>query len=104
LRRLRDKLADALREWLHKKEDEQYLMLRGLLAEVQNNWEKLKPDLSSQANNFYQRSLAYEEELSAERQVALRVRMKTFCSPKQQLSRKYFLPNPSQLRLWQYKL
>ncbi|MDZ8136823.1 MAG: caspase family protein, partial [Nostoc sp. DedQUE04] len=72
LRRLHDKFADALREWLHKEEDEKYLMPRGLLAEVQNNWEKLKPDLSSQTKDFYQRSLAYEEQRSAERQFALR--------------------------------
>ncbi|MEH2258066.1 nSTAND1 domain-containing NTPase, partial [Nostoc sp.] len=82
LRRLHDKLADALREWLHKEEDEQYLMPRGLLAEVQNNWEKLKPDLSSQAKNFYQRSLASEEERSAERQFAHRVRIENFLQKK----------------------
>ncbi|MEH2451157.1 nSTAND1 domain-containing NTPase [Nostoc sp.] len=78
LRRLDDKLADALREWLHKKEDEQYLMPRGLLAEVQKNWEKLKPDLSSPAQKFYQRSVAYEKERSDERQVALRVSHEAF--------------------------
>ncbi|NEU73688.1 hypothetical protein PI95_014250, partial [Hassallia byssoidea VB512170] len=82
LRRLHDKLADALREWLHKEEDEKYLMPRGLLAEVQNNWEKLKPDLSSQAQKFYHRSLAYEEERSVERQVALRVSIEDFLQKK----------------------
>ncbi|MBN3938760.1 caspase family protein, partial [Nostoc sp. NMS9] len=82
LRRLHDKLADALREWLHKKKDEQYLMQKGLLAEVQNNWEKLKPNLSSQAKDFYQLSLAYEEERSAERQVAHRVRVEKFLQDK----------------------
>ncbi|MEH1845408.1 MAG: caspase family protein [Nostoc sp.] len=82
LRRLDDKLADALREWLHKEEDEQYLMPRGLFAEVQNNWEKLKPDLSSQVKDFYQRSLAYEEERSAERQFAHRVRIENFLQEK----------------------
>ncbi|MDZ8092195.1 MAG: caspase family protein [Nostoc sp. DedQUE05] len=78
LRRLNDRLADALREWLHKKEDEKYLMPRGLLAEVQKNWEKLKPDLSPQAQKFYQRSVAYETERSNERQVALRVSHEAF--------------------------
>ncbi|MDF5711201.1 MAG: caspase family protein, partial [Nostoc sp. S4] len=82
LRRLHTKLADALREWLHKEEDEQYLMPRGLLAEVQKNWEKLKPDLSSPAKNFYQRSLAYEEERSAEQQFARRVRIEKLLQDK----------------------
>ncbi|MGI2907788.1 nSTAND1 domain-containing NTPase, partial [Tolypothrix sp. VBCCA 56010] len=82
LRRLHDKLADALREWLHKEEDEKYLMPRGLFEEVQNNWEKLKPDLSSQAKDFYQRSLAYEEERSGDRQVARKVRIENFLLPK----------------------
>ncbi|MBN3951535.1 MAG: caspase family protein, partial [Nostoc sp. NMS7] len=78
LRQLSDRLADALREWLHKEEDEKYLMPRGLLAEVQKNWEKLKPDLSSPAQKFYQRSVAYETERSDERQVALRVSHEAF--------------------------
>ncbi|MBU7586919.1 MAG: caspase family protein [Nostoc sp. TH1S01] len=68
LRRLHDKLADALREWLHKGEDEQYLMPRGLLAEVRENWEKLQPDLSSQAKKFYHLSDADEKERGAELQ------------------------------------
>ncbi|UKO95782.1 nSTAND1 domain-containing NTPase [Nostoc sp. UHCC 0870] len=74
LRRLHDKLADALREWLHKGEDEQYLMPRGLLAEVRENWEQLQPDLSSQAEKFYQRSVADEKERSSDQQLAFRVR------------------------------
>ncbi|AUS99294.1 hypothetical protein CLI64_02175 [Nostoc sp. CENA543] len=73
LRRLHDKLADALREWLHKGEDEQYLIPRGLLAEVRKNWENLQPDLSSQAKKFYQHSDSDERERSAERQIGLRV-------------------------------
>ncbi|MEH2390136.1 MAG: caspase family protein [Nostoc sp.] len=71
LRQLSDRLADALQEWLHKEEDEKYLMPRGLLAEVQKNWEKLKPDLSSPAQKFYQRSVAYEQHQIATLEKAL---------------------------------
>lgn len=82
LRRLRDKFADALREWLHKGEDEQYLMPRGLLAEVRENWEKLQPDLSSLAKKFYQRSVADEQERSADQKFAFRVRTETLLQEK----------------------
>ncbi|MEH2336397.1 nSTAND1 domain-containing NTPase, partial [Nostoc sp.] len=82
LRRLSDRLADALQEWLHKEEDENYLMPRGLLAEVQKNWEKLKPDLSSLAQRFYQRSVAYETERSYQQQVAVRVSDEAFLQEK----------------------
>jgi uridine kinase len=74
LRRLHDKLADALREWLHQGEDEQYLMPRGLLAEVRENWENLQPDLSSLAKKFYHLSDADEKERSADQQFAFKVR------------------------------
>ncbi|MEH2008371.1 nSTAND1 domain-containing NTPase, partial [Nostoc sp.] len=94
LRRLHDKLADALREWLHKEEDEQYLMLRGLLAEVQKNWEKLKPDLSSQAKNFYQRSFAYEEQRSAERQFVLQDSIKKSLQKKTEAIKKILPVQP----------
>ncbi|MGH1396809.1 MAG: caspase family protein, partial [Trichormus sp.] len=72
LRRLHDKLADALREWLHKGENEQYLMPRGLLAEVRENWEKLQPYLSSQEKNFYHLSDADEQERSNQRQLSIK--------------------------------
>ncbi|MEH2422150.1 MAG: caspase family protein [Nostoc sp.] len=94
LRRLHDKLADALREWLYKEEDEQYLMPRGLLAEVQNNWEKLKPDLSSQAKNFSQRSLAYEEKRSAERQFVLQDSIKKSLQKKTETIKKILPVQP----------
>ncbi|MEH2169311.1 MAG: caspase family protein, partial [Nostoc sp.] len=61
LRRLSDRLADALREWVNKEENEKYLMQRGLLAEVRENWEQLQFLSSPQAKNFYQLSDAYEQ-------------------------------------------
>ncbi|MBE9106580.1 hypothetical protein IQ229_17080, partial [Nostoc cf. edaphicum LEGE 07299] len=71
LRRLSDRLADALREWLNKGENEKYLMQGGLLAEVRENWEKLEFLLSPQAKNFYQRSDAYEQHQIATLEKAL---------------------------------
>ncbi|MEH2208671.1 MAG: caspase family protein [Nostoc sp.] len=61
LRRLSDRLADALREWENKGENEKYLMQGGLLAEVQENWQQLEFLSSPQAKNFYQHSDAYEQ-------------------------------------------
>ncbi|WP_448268354.1 nSTAND1 domain-containing NTPase [Nostoc sp. DSM 114159] len=62
LRRLSDRLADVLREWVNKGENEKYLMQGGLLAEVRENWEQLEFLSSPQAKNFYQRSDAYEKD------------------------------------------
>ncbi|MEH2045985.1 nSTAND1 domain-containing NTPase [Nostoc sp.] len=71
LRRLSDRLADALREWLRKGENEKYLMQGGLLAEVRENWEKLEFLSSPQAKNFYQCSDAYEQHQIATLEKAL---------------------------------
>ncbi|WP_392530065.1 caspase family protein [Nostoc sp. C117] len=71
LRRLSDRLADALREWENKKENEKYLIQGGLLAEVRENWDKLQLSLSSPTKKFYQRSDAYEKDQIAELQRAL---------------------------------
>ncbi|MBW4570986.1 MAG: caspase family protein [Tolypothrix carrinoi HA7290-LM1] len=71
LRRLSDRLADALREWVNKGENEKYLMQGGLLAEVRENWEKLEFLSSPQAKNFYQRSDAYEQHQIATLEKAL---------------------------------
>ncbi|AUB39917.1 putative ATPase, archaeal AAA+ ATPase superfamily [Nostoc flagelliforme CCNUN1] len=71
LRRLSDRLADVLREWLNKGENEKYLMQGGLLAEVRENWEKLEFLSSPQAKNFYQCSDAYEQHQIATLEKAL---------------------------------
>ncbi|MEH2422480.1 MAG: caspase family protein [Nostoc sp.] len=94
LRRLDDKLADALREWLHKEEDEKYLMPRGLLAEVRKNWEKLEPDLSSQAKDFYQRSLADEEKQRADRKFVLQDSIKKSLQKKTETIKKILPVQP----------
>ncbi|WP_193198177.1 caspase family protein [Nostoc sp. MG11] len=71
LRRLSDRLADALREWLNKGENEKYLIQGGLLAEVRENWSKLEFLSSPQAKNFYQLSNAYEQHQIATLEKAL---------------------------------
>ncbi|MEH2137818.1 nSTAND1 domain-containing NTPase [Nostoc sp.] len=71
LRRLSDRLADALREWLNKRKNEKYLMQGGLLAEVRENWEKLEFLSSPEAKNFYQCSDAYEQHQIATLEKAL---------------------------------
>jgi hypothetical protein len=71
LRRLSDRLADALREWVNKGENERYLMQGGLLAEVRENWEKLEFLSSPQAKNFYQCSDAFEQHQIATLEKAL---------------------------------
>ncbi len=71
VRRLGDRLADAFKEWSHKSKDEKYLIQGGLLAEVQENWDKLQPDVSGEVKKFYQRSDAYEKKWITELQMAL---------------------------------
>ncbi|MEH2171671.1 nSTAND1 domain-containing NTPase [Nostoc sp.] len=71
LRRLSERLGDALREWVNRGENIQYLMQGGLLAEVRENWEKLEFLSSPQAKNFYQCSDAYEQHQIATLEKAL---------------------------------
>ncbi|MEH2408610.1 WD40 repeat domain-containing protein [Nostoc sp.] len=71
LRRLSDRLADALREWLNKGENEKYLIQGGLLAEVRENWQQLEFLSSPQSKNFYQRSDAFEQHQIATLEKAL---------------------------------
>ncbi|MBE9034388.1 nSTAND1 domain-containing NTPase [aff. Roholtiella sp. LEGE 12411] len=71
LRRLNDRLADALREWLNRRENEKYLIQGGLLAEVRENWEQLESLSSPQTKNFYQLSDAFEQHQIATLEKAL---------------------------------
>ncbi|MEH2465839.1 nSTAND1 domain-containing NTPase, partial [Nostoc sp.] len=73
LRRLSHRLDDARREWVNKKQDDKYLMQGGLLAEVRDSWQQLKPHLQSpqEDKNFYQRSDAHEKDRIAELETAL---------------------------------
>jgi energy-coupling factor transporter ATP-binding protein EcfA2 len=64
LRRLIDRLEDALQEWQKNPQDEN-LMMGGLLAQVREKWQELEPDLDSAAREFYQQSDAYKREQTA---------------------------------------
>ncbi|OYD95714.1 hypothetical protein CDG76_12335 [Nostoc sp. 'Peltigera membranacea cyanobiont' 210A] len=64
LRRLIDRVEDALREWQKQPKDEN-LMMGGLLTEVKENWDKLQFLLSPQAKNFYQLSNAFKQHQDA---------------------------------------
>ncbi|MHC5775663.1 nSTAND1 domain-containing NTPase [Nostoc sp.] len=73
LRRLSDRLEDARREWVNKRQDDKYLMQGGLLAEVRDSWQQLQPHLRSpqEDEDFYQRSDAHEKDRIAELERAL---------------------------------
>ncbi|MBN3874773.1 MAG: caspase family protein, partial [Nostoc sp. JL33] len=73
LRRLSDRLEDARREWVNKRQDDKYLMQGGLLAEVRDSWQQLQPHLQSpqEDEDFYQRSDAHEKDRIAELEKAL---------------------------------
>jgi predicted NACHT family NTPase len=60
LRRLIDRLEDALQEWQKNPQDEN-LMMGGLLAQVREKWQELELDLDVAAREFYQRSDAYDK-------------------------------------------
>jgi WD40 repeat protein/ABC-type dipeptide/oligopeptide/nickel transport system ATPase component len=61
LRRLIDRVEDALREWQKQPKDEN-LMMGGLLAQVREKWPQLKLDLDIASHDFYQCSDAYEKD------------------------------------------
>jgi hypothetical protein len=70
LRRLIDRIEDALREWEKQPKDEN-LMMGGLLAQVRQEWQNLEPYLEPPLKDFYQRSDTHEQERSAQLQQAL---------------------------------
>ena len=61
LRRLIDRVEDALREW-HKEPKNENLMMGGLLAQVREKWLELESDLDGAAREFYQHSEAHEQD------------------------------------------
>lgn len=61
LRRLIDRVEDALREWQKQPKDEN-LMMGGLLAQVREKWPQLQPDLDITTQEFYQLSDIYEKD------------------------------------------
>ena len=70
LRRLIDRMEDALREWEKQPKDEN-LMMGGLLAQVRQEWQNLEPDLELTLKDFYQRSNSHEQDRIAQLQQAL---------------------------------
>ena len=54
LRRLVDRLEKAYEEWVKKAEMEEYLLPRGLMLEVREQWKKMEILLSASAQEYYQ--------------------------------------------------
>jgi len=63
LRRLIDRVEDAMREW-HKEPKDNNLMMGGLLAQVRARWSELELNLPASTKEFCTRSLAVESEPS----------------------------------------
>jgi energy-coupling factor transporter ATP-binding protein EcfA2 len=63
LRRLIDRVEDALRIWQEEPKDEN-LLPRGLLAQTRQRWQELEPDLDATAREFYWKSDANEQHRS----------------------------------------
>ncbi|MBW4504100.1 MAG: caspase family protein [Scytonema hyalinum WJT4-NPBG1] len=61
LRRLSDRVEDALQEWQKNPQDEN-LMMGGLLVQVREKWLELEPDLDTAAREFYQHSNSLEQD------------------------------------------
>jgi len=62
LRRLIDRLNDAMREWLKNPEEANFLM-GGLLAQIREKWSEIEMNLSPSLKDFYQKSDNYEKQL-----------------------------------------
>lgn len=62
LRRLRDRLEDALRDWLEHHQDGNFLISDGFLNQVTQRWTELKSYLPPAAQEFYYRSHERERE------------------------------------------
>jgi len=61
LRRLIDRLEDALREWKKDPKDDN-LMMGGLLAQVREKWQDVEDGLSHAAKEFFQKSDSRDQE------------------------------------------
>ncbi len=70
LRKLLDRLRDALRQWQNSLCDNE-VMMGGLLVQVRENWEFLEPQLDKIEREFYWRSIAYEQNRIADLEQAL---------------------------------
>ncbi|MEH1780351.1 MAG: caspase family protein [Nostoc sp.] len=56
LRRLCDKVEDAHREWLQSKKDPRFLMMGGLLVQIEEKWSDMEQELSDETKEFYELS------------------------------------------------
>lgn len=75
LRRLIDRVEDALKEWQEKFQDDSYLLSGGVLSEVRNHWSVLESSLSSRVREFCKRSGDYwqqQEEALKQAEIAKR--------------------------------
>ncbi|MEO1349734.1 MAG: caspase family protein [Cyanobacteria bacterium J06635_15] len=74
LRRLRDRLETAMREWVREDRREENLMMGGLLVQAQENWQDLALELDIEARDFYERSIDHDRKQKDVRQRADEVR------------------------------
>ncbi|HEY9675042.1 MAG TPA: hypothetical protein V6D11_26610 [Waterburya sp.] len=65
LRRLIDRMEDALEEWQKHPQDEN-LMMGGLLAQARERWSELEHHLNPSAKEFYRQSDVHEQESQQE--------------------------------------
>jgi class 3 adenylate cyclase len=59
LRRLRERIDDAYREWSRARQDKN-LMMGGLLDQAKERWLELEPDVSPSIEEFYNKSVTHE--------------------------------------------
>ena len=53
LRRLGDRVKDFHKEWISKGKNEDYFLPNGLMLEVREQWEKIKPELREEVQEYY---------------------------------------------------
>ena len=56
VRRLADRVVKAWEEWNSKGKSEDYFLPNGLMLEVREQWEKIKPELAPMVQDYYQLS------------------------------------------------
>jgi len=61
LRRLCDKVEDAHREWLQSKGDLRFIMMGGLLVQIEEKWSDIEQELSPEAKEFYEFSKSSQD-------------------------------------------
>lgn len=60
--RLIQRVEDAEKEWYRKAKNEDYLLQRGLLAEVREQWSQLEPKLGPKTREYFQTSDQQEQQ------------------------------------------